>query len=93
MTKIAGSRYGSLSQRHGSADPDPYKNVMDPQHCPAGCDFERYGQSMLPALTDHTACPGLYCSAASVWQFQLLLVCYKIYTSNRHDGNHAWRAA
>ncbi len=24
---------GSISQRHGSADPDPHKNVMDPQHC------------------------------------------------------------
>ncbi len=24
---------GSLSQRYGSADPDPYQNVMDPQHC------------------------------------------------------------
>jgi hypothetical protein len=31
MTKIAGS--GSITQRHGSADPDPYQNVMDPQHC------------------------------------------------------------
>ncbi len=32
MTKIAGS--GSVSQRHGSADPDPDlpQNVMDPQH-------------------------------------------------------------
>ncbi len=32
MTKIAGS--GSISQRHGSADPDPDppQNVMDPQH-------------------------------------------------------------
>jgi hypothetical protein len=32
MTKIAGS--GSISQRHGSADPvpDPLQNVMDPQH-------------------------------------------------------------
>ena len=35
MTKIAGSgnESGSISQRHGSADPDPYQNVMDPQHC------------------------------------------------------------
>jgi hypothetical protein len=24
---------GSISKRHGSADPDPHKNVMDPQHC------------------------------------------------------------
>jgi hypothetical protein len=33
MTKIAGS--GSISQRHGSADPDPDppENVTDPQHC------------------------------------------------------------
>ncbi len=36
MTKIAGSGSGSISQRHGSADPDldlyPLQNVMDPQH-------------------------------------------------------------
>ncbi len=38
MTKIegSGSKYGSgsISQRHGSADPDPdpSQNVMDPQH-------------------------------------------------------------
>jgi hypothetical protein len=33
MTKIAG--FGSISQRHGSADldPDPRQNVMDPEHC------------------------------------------------------------
>jgi hypothetical protein len=30
MTKIAGS--GSISQRHGSEDPDPHQNVMDPEH-------------------------------------------------------------
>jgi hypothetical protein len=32
MTKIAG--YGSISQRHGSADPDPdpHQNVMDLEH-------------------------------------------------------------
>jgi hypothetical protein len=23
---------GSISQRHGSADPDPHQNVMNPQH-------------------------------------------------------------
>jgi len=37
MMKIEGSasRSGSISQRHGSADPDPdpHQNVMDPQHC------------------------------------------------------------
>jgi hypothetical protein len=36
MTKIAGfgyrSRSGSTIQRHGSPDPDPHQNVMDPQH-------------------------------------------------------------
>jgi len=33
MTKIVGS--GNISQRHGSADPDPYpyQNAVDPQHC------------------------------------------------------------
>jgi hypothetical protein len=30
MMKIEGS--GSISQRHGSADPDPHQNIMDPQH-------------------------------------------------------------
>jgi hypothetical protein len=35
MTEIVGfgSISGSISQRHGSADPDPHQNVMDPQHC------------------------------------------------------------
>jgi hypothetical protein len=36
MTKIAGSgsESRSISQRHGSADPDPHQNVMDPEHWP-----------------------------------------------------------
>jgi hypothetical protein len=35
MTNLAGSESGSISQRHGSEDPDPDppQNVMDPQHC------------------------------------------------------------
>jgi hypothetical protein len=33
VMKIAGSGSGSISQRLGSKDPDPYINVMDPQHC------------------------------------------------------------
>jgi hypothetical protein len=37
VTKIVGSasasRSGSISQRHGSADPDPHQNVIDPEHC------------------------------------------------------------
>ncbi len=34
MTKIAGSgsESGSISQKHGSEDPDPLQNVMDPEH-------------------------------------------------------------
>jgi hypothetical protein len=38
MTKVAGSGFGSASGsgsiglRHGSADPDPHQNVMDPEH-------------------------------------------------------------
>jgi hypothetical protein len=28
----SGSASGSISQRHGSADPDPHQNVMDPYH-------------------------------------------------------------
>jgi hypothetical protein len=31
MTKLAGS--GSTCLRHGSADPDPHQNVIDPEHC------------------------------------------------------------
>jgi hypothetical protein len=34
--KIEGSGSGSTSQRHGSPDPDPHQNVMDPEHCPEG---------------------------------------------------------
>ncbi len=39
MTKIVGS--GSISQRHGhgSADPDPHQNVMDPEHCYISLDI------------------------------------------------------
>jgi hypothetical protein len=33
MTKTAGSGSESIWRRHGSADPDPHQNVMDPQHC------------------------------------------------------------
>jgi hypothetical protein len=45
MMKIEGSvsasESGSISQRHGSADPDPepLQNVMDPENCqiPSNC--------------------------------------------------------
>jgi hypothetical protein len=32
-------RSGSISPRHGSSDPDPHKNVMDPQQCFIVCLF------------------------------------------------------
>ncbi len=51
MMKIAGSgstsgsESGSISQRHGSADPDPHQNDMDPQHCqePSRCQPQEEG--------------------------------------------------
>ncbi len=37
--------YGSVSQRSGSPDPDPYKNVTDPEHCPTPLlSFLRWGE-------------------------------------------------
>jgi hypothetical protein len=47
MMKIAGSESasgsGSISQRHGSAgpDPDPHQNVMDPQHAANTAKYKR----------------------------------------------------
>ena len=32
MMKIEGTGSGSISQKHGSADPDPHQKVMVPQH-------------------------------------------------------------
>jgi hypothetical protein len=33
FSRIAGSESGSVRQRYGSAEPDPYPYVTDPQHC------------------------------------------------------------
>ncbi len=61
MTKIAGSasgsEFGSISQRHGSADPDPNKNVMDPEHWKRNY-FCKYVFRRLSLLL----CQGLVCS-------------------------------
>jgi hypothetical protein len=35
------SESGSISQRHGSPDPDPHQNVMDPQHWLAESQYPR----------------------------------------------------
>ncbi len=61
-TKITGSRSAcrSISQRNGSADPephpDPYQNFMDPQHCLSG-----YSRVMvfIPLANHATANSGL----------------------------------
>ncbi len=46
MTKKAGS--GSISQRYGSADPDPLQNDMDPEHCLQGGEPRRLHHHHLP---------------------------------------------
>jgi hypothetical protein len=38
----SGSKSGSISKRHGSADPDPHQNVMDPEH------WKKVGQLTFP---------------------------------------------
>ncbi len=44
MMKMAGSgsESGSISHRHGSTDPDPHQNVLDPQHCRLDCKRLEY---------------------------------------------------
>ncbi len=48
----SGSASGSISQRHGSADPDqdPHENVMDPQHWFEGKKYTRYGNFFVPVI-------------------------------------------
>ncbi len=54
MKKKEGSGFesGSISQRHGSADPDPdpHQNVMDPEHCWAADLLIGQVQLKLPSL-------------------------------------------
>ncbi len=63
MRKIAGSGFGSISQRHRSADlvqdPDPHQNVMDPQHC-----FGLIYEFLVIWLFSFCQCP-LFCLSAS----------------------------
>jgi hypothetical protein len=53
MTKIAGAGAGSGSvcQRHGSADQDPYQNVTDPQHCDQAFSMPTLGLEMTNLVT------------------------------------------
>jgi len=37
--------------RHGSADPDPHQNVMDPEHCATLLNSNKLGSATL--LKDH----------------------------------------
>jgi hypothetical protein len=37
-----------LCQRYGSADPDPYKNVTDPQHWKIPCQTLHVDSEQLP---------------------------------------------
>ena len=49
MTKIAGfgSASGFISQRHGSADPDPHQNVMDPEPAIFGIDLQDTNKKLI----------------------------------------------
>jgi hypothetical protein len=64
MMKIEGSVFasGSISQRHGSADPDPHQNVMDPQHwlCRSGTYINvLYAQNCTGSILVICICRGL----------------------------------
>ncbi len=56
MTKIAGfgSESGSISQRHGSADPDPHQNVMEPEHCLKHLPNLSFDHYSVPTLSKST---------------------------------------
>jgi hypothetical protein len=71
LTKRAGSSSGSVSHKYVSEDPDPhpdpYQNVMDPEHC-SQILFPRSDSSMtLPAERAHK-----FCSRGPIhwWHFQ-----------------------
>jgi hypothetical protein len=48
MTKIAGS--GSICQRHGSPDPDPHQNVLDPEDCTQALNTTMLMRTLLMAV-------------------------------------------
>ncbi len=57
---------GSISQRYGSADPDPHQNVTDPQH------WKIYSLFILPVLYEQISSTVSLISAAKInlpWQY------------------------
>ncbi len=73
MMKIAGSESasGSINQRHGSADPDPHQNVMDPQHCFCWHTDSAFPWSLSPVcgvVSLWFSLTSLYNDAAPGWQ-------------------------
>jgi hypothetical protein len=76
MTKIAGSGSGSISQRHGSADPDQHQNAMNPEHC-----YGAFGSHRLTARPFSDPC------IACVGAFHELFVSKKI-TLSFHSCTH-----
>ncbi len=53
MMKIAGSGSVSIGQSHGSPDPDPHQDVMDPQHC-YGLNSNLCSNPNIIKLSNHT---------------------------------------
>ncbi len=84
--QCCGSESGSISQRHGYAepdpDPDPNQNVMDPQHCLHPIMF----------LIIYTAHPIEQCSesgSVSCWAFQIRIrICNYLYGSESFIRNN-----
>jgi hypothetical protein len=54
-SSIYGSESGSISQKHGSADPDPLKNVMDLQHVVPGWQGRSREQQWRSPATSHAS--------------------------------------
>ncbi len=74
MTKIAGSGSGSISQKHGSEDPDPPQNVMDPKHWLQVLKTESYHEFESGLVTNSLAlCNCFYLADKQGERWQLLV--------------------
>jgi hypothetical protein len=67
MIKIEGSASRSISQRHGSADPDPNQNIMNPQRCYQGCSITTCRPAPAPMPAGSPA-PSCFHSGASLFR-------------------------